>query len=130
MPDDRADLRPLVLELIARSSHSSVKWQTGAGDSYRATFPSGSIIIASRDNDGVEPYELELLNRDGQVVASARTIENYAAYSEDDEEWNNELRNLYSIGRSSALDIGKTITDILDDLRSGRQQTEDDDIPF
>jgi hypothetical protein len=102
-------LRKMVVSLTKATEASSVPWKTNDGWTFFVTTPAGSIVLSSRDFDGSPPYSIAISDAEG-VQLESFTPDQYM--TEEEDELDDRLRELYGAARRSALNIDKTLKDI------------------
>ena len=104
LAEDRLIL--LCQRLVTATTYGEAEWQGDDEDRFTWVNPEGAVTIGTRDRDGQPPYELAIMNRDGQRVEQL-----FSALVGDDEpaRWNEHLAELYRVARRSALHADEII---------------------
>ena len=109
-----------VIQLIQRlhlaTEQKTIEWEeTDRKQAYAYATKSSSVIVASIDNDGSMPFELQILDEKGNVIESLRSH-----VPDEDSEFTyitlpggNDLRNLYELVRRSVLGIEEKLDELL-----------------
>jgi hypothetical protein len=110
-------LTPKEIELIARirekTLHEGLQWiETGNADSFQVSFPDSSIIILLRTGNNGEDIVFQILNSSGEII---REIDD-AEISEQLSGGYNYMKEIWSQARSVALNVDRTIDNILKEL--------------
>jgi hypothetical protein len=105
----------LVRTLADKTEAGDASWKkSDSATAFIYSLASGSVIIASLDNDGNFPYEVSLLNDQGEVIESRSSS---GRWNDDDEgQWDDALRRLYFAARGSALNIDGVLNSMLSSL--------------
>jgi hypothetical protein len=115
MNETTTDDRLIVLcERLAEATISGdAEWQGEEEDWYLWEHLEGAVAVGARDRDGQPPYELGIMNREGQRVEQL-----LSALVDDDEPapWNDPLAELYRVARRSALHADEIIDALIDAL--------------
>jgi hypothetical protein len=110
-----ANARVVVLceRLADATRRRTAEWNREGEDIFVWKGGPGSVSIGSRDKDGEPPYELVVLNADGE-----RLDELTSQLLEDDRpaEWNEPLADLYRGARRSALRADDVMQGMIDAL--------------
>ena len=102
-------MQALVTALSAKTISGEVKWKTGSrDDAFIWSGTSASVILSTKDGDGEAPWVVRIVDSDGRTVESEVVDIYHELYAQVDE--------LYALSRASALNIDKTIDELLDDL--------------
>lgn len=119
---------PLVVlaeKLLAATRRGKIDWQSETDTSFSYMGSGTSVFVRSEETDGQPPIEVMLVNREGVVVESVSSHRPPDAWSQREERpWHDTLVDLYSAARSSAFDIQKEISNVLDSIEG------DDEPPF
>ena len=93
----------------------SAQWARDGQDVFVWAGEHGSVSIGSRDKDGEPPYELVVVNADGEKVDELTS-----QLVEDDRpaEWNEPLGDVYRAARRSALRADDVIEALIEALPS------------
>jgi len=119
MPDQ---VWTLLRTLIRRTDRGELRWKSGSSETeFLLPGTSGSVVVASVDNDGRHPFELSLVNAEGVAVESWVTVE-----GNETTEWHEEVETLYEGARRAALGSTTVVKDLLDEFG----EKPSDDIPF
>ena len=106
-------IQQLMDRLVGATRSGRVGWQTRDGESFYVKTKSGSIMVASRDEDGHPPYKLTV--HDG----ADRVVESFALRDwpgEEADELDQQLTELYVLARRKALNIDDVVEGIMRDL--------------
>lgn len=116
---DRVQLIHLCERLANATSARAAEWRLEGEDRYIWERPEGRVAIGARDRDGEPPYELAVLNGDGDKVEELAS-----ALVDDDRpaEWNGALAELYRVARSSALHADEIIEALIRALPAQRER--------
>jgi len=106
MTSESERIDSIVAALLSRTTDGDASWYEGETDSYVYESGSATVIIKSRDNDGVAPYQLRILNEDGAVVSTVNSD-----YSDS-----SALALLYLAARESVRKVDHTLDTLLRDL--------------
>jgi len=110
----------LAVQLTAATKRKRIKWKVVDDTSFQYSTRESSVVVKSRDRDGVAPYVLQLFNAEGVVVEELETAwmrpDDWGGPSEP-AEWNEPLQALYHAARGDALNIDKVIGSLLDSLK-------------
>lgn len=101
-------------ERLAEATHTgNAEWLREAEDVFVWKGEQGSVSIGSRDHDGEPPYQLVVLNSNGE-----RLDELTSQLVGDDRpaEWNKPLADLYRAARRSALRADDVIEALIEAL--------------
>jgi hypothetical protein len=122
---DHARLIVLCERLADATWARAIEWRGEGDDHYRWERDEGTVSIGARDRDGQPPYELAVLNSDGEKVEELAS-----ALVDDDRpaEWNEPLAELYGMARRSALHADEIIEALINALPAGAGEgaTKDD----
>lgn len=116
-----ADLVPkptidLVARLAALTRGGHLEWIPGSSPTeFVLVRPEGSIVIYSKDEDGLAPFEIRILDPEGVEVESYDT----QAFGDN----SGLLRALFVAARASSVKASKVVESLLENLPA-------DDIPF
>lgn len=97
-------IQRLITALLDRTRSGSISWEQGPTYSYIYRSPTGSIIVRSRDNDGVAPFQVTIANDEGVVV---RELNSRGA---------DDIGQLYREARDSASGLDETLDGFLREL--------------
>ena len=99
--------------LLEATRARSAEWNRESEDLFVWAGGRGSVSIGSRDKDGEPPYELVVVNSDGE-----RLEELTSELLADDEPapWNEPLAGLYRAARRSALKADEIVEALIDAL--------------
>jgi len=108
-----------VIQIIRRlhlaTEQETIEWEeTDRKQAYAYATKSSSVIVASVDNDGSMPFELQILDEKGNVIESLRSHvpdENFEYTTTLP--GGNDLRDLYELVRRSVLGIEETLDQLL-----------------
>jgi hypothetical protein len=114
-------------ERLAEATHTGdAEWLREAEDVFVWKGEQGSVSIGSRDHDGEPPYQLVVLNSNGE-----RLDELTSQLVGDDRpaEWNKPLADLYRAARRSALRADDVIEALIEALphRAARAPDQEPD---
>lgn len=147
-PDpSQEQLVELAKALLDRTRSGTAKWR---GDSTLTSFSvvtrKGSVVIGPRDDDGQPPYNLSVLNAEGQAIQWLASewwpvdvrANPLALSPTEPAPWNEVLEDLYRLARASAVDLEGVIGGILEEVDHPPPAVSDDfpaaaaddDIPF
>ena len=104
----------VLCERLAAATHAgAAEWTRDTEDTYLWTGGEGAVSIGSRDKDGEPPYELVVVNPNGE-----RLDELTSQLVEEDRpaEWNQPLADLYRAARRSALRADDVIEALIEAL--------------
>jgi hypothetical protein len=134
----------LAERLSKATNEGKADWTSENHASFLLALPSASARIRSVDGDGLEPYELTIIDDNGVSIESLRSEWEGEPFRSESEYWNETLSDLYETARTKALNIGSVIDNLLADLEKGtpgdpskvppppppERSSADDDIPF
>src|SRR5947207_3346592 len=113
----RERLITLAETLVAKTNSGSIRWTWAADgqDSLAFRYETGNATVVSEtvDHDGLAPYRLSILNREGIEVEA---LEWASASGANFQAVRDLLTNLYDAARRNALDSDSVIKDLFDDL--------------
>jgi hypothetical protein len=101
-------------ERLADATHTgAAEWLRESEDLFVWQGEQGSVSIGSRDDDGEPPYELVVLNSNGEKLDELTS-----QLLDDDRvaDWNEPLANLYRAARRSALRADDVIEALIEAL--------------
>lgn len=103
------------------------RWSTTDRDqAFSATISDNTIVVACKNDDGKEPFQLLVLDSKGRLVDSIET--GFTWYEDDEystpEPWNAELEQLHERVRRQAGNIDGVLDEIFTQLDA------DDEPPF
>jgi hypothetical protein len=101
-------------ERLADATHTgAAEWVHEGEDLFVWEGEQGSVSIGSRDHDGEPPYELVVLNSNGEKLDELTS-----QLLDDDRvaDWNEPLANLYRAARRSALRADDVIEALIEAL--------------
>jgi hypothetical protein len=126
MTETTVEDRVIVLckRLAEATSSGDVEWRAEDEDWYLWEHPEGAVAIGARDRDGQPPYELQIMNGEGQRVEQL-----LSALVADDQPapWNEPLAELYRLARRSALHADEIIDALIAGLQSGTDASRDEE---
>lgn len=102
-----------------RANHA--EWRRDEQDIFVWQGSQATVSIGSRDKDGQPPYQLAVVNPDGEK------LDELASQLVDDDrpaEWNEPLADLYRAARRSALHADEIIQALIDALPTGDRAPE------
>ena len=99
----------LLRVLLIRTREGRAPWSPGSrDDTYIWSGSNASVAILTKDNDGQQPWKIQLFDSNGRVIEDETfmpTDPNFPLVGE-----------LYTLARSDALDITSAIDGLLEDL--------------
>ena len=118
MPVQADNRRVVVLcERLAEATRTrNAEWRRDGEDIFVWQRKQATVSIGSRDKDGQPPYQLVIVNPDGEK------LEELASQLVDNDrpaEWNEPLADLYRAARRSALHADEIIEALIDALPIG-----------
>jgi hypothetical protein len=126
MTETTVEDRVIVLckRLAEATSLGEVEWRAEDEDWYLWEHPEGAVAIGARDRDGQPPYELQIMNGEGQRVEQL-----LSALVADDQPapWNEPLAELYRLARRSALHADEIIDALIAGLQSGTDASREEE---
>jgi hypothetical protein len=126
MTETTVEDRVIVLckRLAEATSSGDVEWRAEDEDWYLWEHPEGAVAIGARDRDGQPPYELQIMNGEGQRVEQL-----LSALVADDQPapWNEPLAELYRLARRSALHADEIIDALIAGLQSGTDASREEE---
>jgi hypothetical protein len=126
MTETTVEDRVIVLckRLAEATSLGDVEWRAEDEDWYLWEHPEGAVAIGARDRDGQPPYELQIMNGEGQRVEQL-----LSALVADDQPapWNEPLAELYRLARRSALHADEIIDALIAGLQSGTDASREEE---
>lgn len=116
--EEKRRLVVLCERLADATRGGAAEWTRDGKDVFVWTGEQGSVSIGSRDNDGEPPFQLVLVNANGE-----RVEELTSQLVEDDRpaEWNEPLGDLYRAARRSGLRADDLIEALIEALPSKPQ---------
>jgi hypothetical protein len=127
MTETTVEDRVIVLckRLAEATSSGDVEWRAEDEDWYLWEHPEGAVAIGARDRDGQPPYELQIMNGEGQRVEQL-----LSALVADDQPapWNEPLAELYRLARRSALHADEIIDALIAGLQSGTDASREEEL--
>jgi hypothetical protein len=112
-------LTKLVATVLRRTDAGKTSWRSMSETSFSLSLEHGALTIESRDNDGLEPYEVKVWNEKGVVIDGYETEDRSSASDR------RLLEELYESARRNALGVSDTIEALLNEVDDGY-----DDVPF
>jgi hypothetical protein len=98
----------LIERLTAATNQDRLVWnESDRPDAYVCQFPSQNVVIATIDDDGIPPYELQIITKEGALGESFNTREIGLE---------NEMRKLHTSARRNAKGIDKLLDTLLEEL--------------
>ncbi|MCI4657556.1 hypothetical protein [Cryobacterium zhongshanensis] len=99
----------LLSKLAQRTYEGKANWRPGSrDDTYVWSGSAASVVLLTKDNDGLPPYWVRLVDADGRAIEEEIV--------EPGEDSFDLVTQLYVAARSDALDITSTIDQLLEDL--------------
>jgi hypothetical protein len=108
----------LMSKVIKSTNEGGVKWKKTANESaFVVSFSSGSLLIEeSKNENGMPLYTFSLVNSSGNLIDSIDD-EDFLHYSIDENEnWFNEMRDMYTKARSTASGADEIIKSIINEI--------------
>lgn len=131
VPDVDGLLETLASRLVIATKQGSVKWDDTSTTSFQCELGPTTVVVRSKDGDGVRPFEMRLVNFGGVVVDSVAT-----SMIDDPEAWDGRVihesrlsalvEELYEAARRNALEVDTVIADALEALSATGARPEDD----
>ena len=114
----------LCKRLAEATTSGDVEWRAEEEDWYLWEHSAGAVAIGARDRDGEPPYELRIMNGEGQ-----RVEELLSALVGDDQPapWNEHLAELYRVARRSALHADEIIDALIAGLQRATEVGREDE---
>jgi hypothetical protein len=107
----------LAQQLTRRTRDGKVTWTNAGETQFETRLGGGSVSVRSRDDDGQQPFVLDVLNPEGVRVETSET-------PGLDTEWDRVIEDLWNEARRSAGGASDVINALL-------KETEDEsDLPF
>ncbi|WNM26181.1 hypothetical protein RN607_08205 [Demequina capsici] len=132
MADEVNPLETLAARLLEATKAKRVSWDATSNTSYECSLGTATVVVRSKDNDGIQPFEIRLLNFGGVVVDSAVT-----SLVENESSWDRELvhanrlsaliEDLFVAARRNALDVDAVVAEALGAIPLA---IDDGDLPF
>ncbi len=108
-------------QLIQRTKDGNVPWiQISERDAYIFKGTHGSVVVRSRDDDGAEPYVLDLYDARARLVDSFETTWGSQNGQRVSTTWGSSLRDLFLLARRWALGVDLITGSLIEDLDEGR----------
>ncbi|MBQ1051677.1 hypothetical protein KBX50_24820 [Micromonospora sp. C51] len=104
-----SELLDLLRSLTNVTNHGQLSWHRAGKYEFEATVGENHFYLASRDNDGYEPYIL-IISQNGDEVERV-TQEELGDNSSQ------QLSELYSTAKRKTLGIDRVVKNILDSLK-------------
>ena len=133
-------LRTLARRLIQGTRENKITWdETDRDQAYTYSTKDASVIIATTDNDGFAPFQLLIVNDQGNVVDSLESHERILGTRRIAPlEWAGELRELHALARRDVYRVDELVSTLLDGLPADpgpipeqvEARIEDDEPPF
>lgn len=115
----RDRIAELVAALTNQTKADRVNWEVvdEGGQQFQYSTPSSSVLIRTKDGDGVAPYVIEIYDNHGDMVESVRTT-----VEDRDDPWssgsfNAAVEELFTLARRNALNIDGVLDDLLESLK-------------
>lgn len=108
--------------LIAATRAGAAEWSRDGEDAFLWKGGQGAVAIGSRDKDGEPPYELVVVNTNGEK------LDELTSQLVDDDRpaaWNEPLTDLYRSARRSALHADDIIDALIEALPGGQPRRVD-----
>jgi hypothetical protein len=114
---DRSRVVVLCERLADATGVGQVKWRREGEDTFVWQAEEASVSVGSRDKDGEPPYQLLVLNTDGEKLEelTSELVEN-----DQPAEWNEPLARLYRAAVRSALGADEIIEALIQRLPARR----------
>lgn len=101
----------LLKKLTERTLAGIAAWSPGSrDDTFIWSGTSASVVLSTKDQDGVSPYVVRLVDNAGRIV------EEELFANDSNQALIPLVRDLYAVARANALNIDGTIEGLLDDL--------------
>lgn len=105
-----AETSDILARLLERTNQEKVNWQsTSADDVFIAVLGNSSVRITEFFHDGMHAV-LSILNEEGREIENLHNV--------SDDEWYEDLRELYQKARRIALGVDSQLDDLLKILES------------
>jgi hypothetical protein len=115
MPSSYPKLTRLLERITEGTEKGQLNWKSSTETAFSLPLEHGAITIASRDADGIAPYDVNIFNAENVAVESIA--------SEDDPLMSIKLDRLYQEVRRQVMGVNSTLDALLGDVG-------DPDIPF
>lgn len=103
----------LIRALADSTAGGRVSWQpTDEPTSFLTSLEHGSVLVESVDSDGVAPFRVSILNRDGVVVETISTTDDAVSTVGQFQ----ELHRLYQTAKRQSFAVDETIDGLLNEL--------------
>lgn len=110
-------LKNLCERLTLATVGGKISWQASEKTVFQYSTGVSSVAISSVDGDGYEPFLMEVFDERGVMVEQLKTAFYTGEFgTQEVEDWNESLSNLYGAARSNALNIDTVISSLLDSL--------------
>lgn len=116
----------LAQEFISRTRSGGITWTpvNTTNTAFQAHLRTGTVEIASDDEDGAAPFTLTVFDPSGRRIESLTTrVRQRPTGERVAAQWNPIWRELYDAARTQALNIDALVDGLLNELK-------EDDIPF
>ncbi|MDW5610661.1 hypothetical protein [Mycolicibacterium sp. D5.8-2] len=116
-----AKLLELITRLDSATRRGLIEWEaTDRQFAFAYSSKASSVLVASVDDDGAVPFELQVLNEKGNVIDSMRSHTSSDSYDGDQvftfNSGGKELAALYENVRRAVTGVDKKIDEILSEL--------------
>jgi hypothetical protein len=114
---DKSRVIVLCERLADATRAGEIKWRREGEDTFVWQAEEAAVSIGSRDNDGEPPYQLVVLNANGEKLEelTSELLEN-----DQPAEWNEPLAILYRVALRKALGADEIIEALIERLPSRR----------
>jgi hypothetical protein len=114
---DKSRVVVLCVRLVDATRAGHVDWTRQEDDTFVWRTEQAAVSIGSRDKDGEPPYQLLVLNDNGETLEelTSELVEN-----DQPADWNEPLANLYRVAHRKALGADEIIDALIESLPTKR----------
>lgn len=110
------EYNPLIAKLISRTNTHDVKWEsTSDQSSFEAQIGNNSLFITRRESYDPDMDE-DIIYFEISIHHLDHEIDSFCIWPQESQDTFNRISNLFSNARRQALDIDRTIAEMLADL--------------